>query len=214
MTWPAGLTEGLPLLGTASVEPSRLIESRWHPVCSLLDTGGNPIEMRCLTAGFAGSTLILDMLAAILGERSGHRMERPRFQFTIRRLVQLVVLAAVGCIFIRVGFWPLAVAWSVALPGFIIDRAHAGSGILGSMVAGLLSFTIFGFGSNLYSHLAWGGAGSDLSAGAVVAASGIIGLLGGATFGVCAWTLLSLESLIGWLRTRSRPAPKSYRRDS
>ncbi len=141
-------------------------------------------------------------------------MERPRFQFTIRRLVQLVALAAFDCYLFHLGFRLVAAAWTLALPGFFLDRARGGSGIFGSMMAGLLGFVTIAVACNLYAHLAWGGTAFDMTPGTLVTTSGMIGLLGGTTFGVCAWTLLSLGGLIGRLRARWRPGPKPDRGDS
>lgn len=141
-------------------------------------------------------------------------MKRPRFQFTIRRLVQLVALAAFGCYLLRVGSWALVVAWLVTLAGFVLDRARGGSGILGSMMVGLLGGGMLGFADRVYWDLTRGPTGSGPSPGTWVMECVTGGLALGTIFGVGAWTVLSLGRLIGRLRACWLPGPKPDCRDS
>ncbi len=53
-----------------------------------------------------------------------------RYQFTLRQLIKLVALAAVFFALFRTPAWPFVVAVGLALPGFAIDRARGGAGIL------------------------------------------------------------------------------------
>lgn len=137
-------------------------------------------------------------------------MERPRFQFTIGRLVQLVALAAFGSYLLRMGSWPLVVAWLVTLSGFVLDRIRGGSGMLGSMVVGLLGGGMLGFADRVYWDLTHGPTGSGTSPGTVVMDCAIGGLGLGTIFGVGAWAILSL----GRLRARWLSGPKPDHGDS
>ncbi len=67
-------------------------------------------------------------------------MRVPRFRFTIRHLISLIVLEAVVLALIRTPAWPFILAFGLILPGFTIDRARDGSGILGAMLAGMIGF--------------------------------------------------------------------------
>ncbi len=136
-------------------------------------------------------------------------MKHPRLQFTIGQLVRLVAIAAFTCFMIREGFW-LVVAVSVGVaPGFVLDRAWGGSGILGSALAGLLGFGAFGVASFFYQHLVTGVPGPDPSFGTVVTNMAGLGLLSGTLYGVCAWIVYALGGLIRRLRTPrpTRPEP-------
>ncbi|MHB1560882.1 MAG: hypothetical protein ACYC61_25795 [Isosphaeraceae bacterium] len=141
-------------------------------------------------------------------------MKRPCFQFTIGRLVQLVALAAFGSYLLRVGSWGLVVAWLVTLSGFVVDRTRGGSGILGSMIVGLLGGGMLGFADRVYWDLTRGPTGSFISPGTVVMECAIGGLTTGTVFGVGAWAILSLGRLLGRLRTRWLPGPKPDHGDS
>lgn len=141
-------------------------------------------------------------------------MERPRFQFTIGRLVQLVAFAAFGCYLLRVGSWGLVVAWLVTLSGFVADRARGGSGILGSMIVGLLVAGMLGFADHVYWDFTHGPTGSGTSPGTVVMDCAIGGLTTGTIFGVGAWAILSLGRLLGRLRARWLSGPKPDRGES
>lgn len=141
-------------------------------------------------------------------------MERPRFQFTIGRLVQLVALAAFGSYLLRVGSWGLVVAWMVTLSGFVVDRTRGGSGILGSMIVGLLGGGMLGFADRVYWDLTRGPTWFGTSPGTWVMECAIGGLGLGTIFGVGAWTIVTLGRRIGRLRAHWFSGPKPDHGDS
>jgi hypothetical protein len=66
-------------------------------------------------------------------------MQTPRFGFTIRQLLALIAICAVVFALLRtpVGFLVIAVA--SVLPGFLIQRARGGEGILGGALSAALT---------------------------------------------------------------------------
>jgi hypothetical protein len=76
-------------------------------------------------------------------------MRLPRF--TIRQLIGLIVICAVFLALLRTQAGPfilaLVVPIGIVLPGFLIDRARGGEGILGGALAG--GVVLVGFGSAL-----------------------------------------------------------------
>ena len=89
-------------------------------------------------------------------------MRLPRYQFTIRRLILLIAGCAVVLALLRTPFGFLVVAFGFVLPGFLIERARGGSGVLGgglsaSLIAGGLViagfYFCFTFGPNLGNAL-------------------------------------------------------------
>lgn len=72
-------------------------------------------------------------------------MRLPRFQFTIRRLLLLIAGCAVALALLRTPFGFVVVAFGVVLPGFLIERAKGGAGILG----GALSASVIVFAGGL-----------------------------------------------------------------
>ena len=67
-------------------------------------------------------------------------MRLPRFRFTLRQLIKLVAVSAVVFALIRTPAWPFILAFGLILPGFTIDRARGGRGILGATLAGMIGF--------------------------------------------------------------------------
>jgi hypothetical protein len=66
-------------------------------------------------------------------------MNSPRFRFTIRQLVALIAICAIVFALLRtpVGFLVLAVV--SVFPGFLIQRARGGEGILGGALSAALT---------------------------------------------------------------------------
>lgn len=83
-------------------------------------------------------------------------MKRPRFRFTIGQLIAAVAACAVLFWLLRTPAWPLVIAIVPVLPGFAVDRARGGSGILGAMLAGVIMTTGCGFAFLAYRHRAYG----------------------------------------------------------
>jgi hypothetical protein len=70
-----------------------------------------------------------------------------RYQFKIRHLLVMVALCAVLFALLRTPFAALALAFAAALPGFFIERARGGAGILGAafstcIIASLLAVVV------------------------------------------------------------------------
>jgi hypothetical protein len=82
-------------------------------------------------------------------------MRPPRFRFTLGQLLTLVAVSAVAFAMVRTPFWPLLLAIGPVMPGFAIDRARGGPGIIGAMLGGAITFIVFGvalFAYDLLSH--------------------------------------------------------------
>jgi hypothetical protein len=87
-------------------------------------------------------------------------MRLPRYHFTIRSLLLLVAGCAVVLAMIRSPFGFLVVAFGAVIPGFALERAKGGDGILGGalsacLCAGGLAIVVF---SRAYYHLDLGDA--------------------------------------------------------
>jgi hypothetical protein len=70
-------------------------------------------------------------------------MQPHRFQFTLWHLIKLVAVSALAFAMLRTPFWPMILAIGPIMPGFTIDRARGGPGIVGSMLAGVITFVVF-----------------------------------------------------------------------
>jgi len=66
-------------------------------------------------------------------------VNRPRFRFTIRQLIVLIAICAVAFALLRTPFGFLVIAIASVLPGFLIERARGGEGILGGAVSASLT---------------------------------------------------------------------------
>lgn len=62
-------------------------------------------------------------------------MQLPRFRFTIRQLIALIAICAVVFALLRTPFGFLVIAFGSVLPGFLIERARGGAGILGGALS-------------------------------------------------------------------------------
>jgi hypothetical protein len=62
----------------------------------------------------------------------------PKSQFTLSELMALVALCAVGFALLTTSVAPLGAGVLVVAPGFVLDRARGGNGILGGTVSGCL----------------------------------------------------------------------------
>lgn len=71
-------------------------------------------------------------------------MRRSRFRFTIGQLIVLIAASAIAFAVLRTPFWPFVVAIAPVMPGFAIDRARGGTGVLGAMLAGAITFFVIG----------------------------------------------------------------------
>jgi hypothetical protein len=79
-------------------------------------------------------------------------MRLHRFRFTIRQLIKLVAVSALTFATLRTPIWPVALAIGLIMPGFSIDRARGGLGIIGSMLAGVITFVVFGGAVLVYDY--------------------------------------------------------------
>jgi hypothetical protein len=79
-------------------------------------------------------------------------MRLHRFRFTIRQLIKLVAVSALTFATLRTPIWPVALAIGLIMPGFSIDRARGGLGIIGSMLAGVITFVVFGIALLAYDY--------------------------------------------------------------
>ena len=65
-------------------------------------------------------------------------MRRLKFQFTIRQLIVWIAICAVLLAVLRTPFAFVAFAIAAVLPGFFLERARGGSGILGGTLSSCL----------------------------------------------------------------------------
>lgn len=65
-------------------------------------------------------------------------MKPPRSQFTLLELMGLVALCAVGFALLMTRITPMGVGILVILPGFVLERARGGTGIIGGVLSGCL----------------------------------------------------------------------------
>jgi hypothetical protein len=65
-------------------------------------------------------------------------MRPPQSQFTMRELMGLVALCAVGFALLTTSVAPLGIGVLVIIPGFVLERARGGTGIIGGMISGCL----------------------------------------------------------------------------
>jgi hypothetical protein len=63
-------------------------------------------------------------------------VKRIRLRFTIRQSLLLIAICAVAFALLRTPFLPLVIGFGLVLPGFLIERARGGSGILGGACSG------------------------------------------------------------------------------
>jgi hypothetical protein len=63
-------------------------------------------------------------------------VKSPRSQFTLGELMGLVALCALGTALLKTSLVPLGVGVLVILPGFVLERARGGSGIIGGIISG------------------------------------------------------------------------------
>jgi hypothetical protein len=68
----------------------------------------------------------------------------PRFRFTIRQLIALIAICAVAFALLRTPFAFLVIALALVLPGFLIERARGGEGILGGAISASLIVAFLG----------------------------------------------------------------------
>jgi hypothetical protein len=120
-------------------------------------------------------------------------MRRFRCQFTIGQLLALVGVSALFCYLLSAGLWPVIVAIAVVAPGFFLDRAKGGAGVLGAMIAGILGFVGFGIAASIIEGSS---PRPEIGFGTVLTFLGLIGLAFGATFGFCAWLAFFLAGLL------------------
>ena len=71
-------------------------------------------------------------------------MPFPRLRFTIRQLIGLIAICGVACAVLRTPVGFVALAFGFVVPGFLIERASGGDGVIGgalsaSLIAGGLA---------------------------------------------------------------------------
>ncbi len=79
-------------------------------------------------------------------------MRPSRFRFTLAQLIKLIAVSAVAFATLRTPIWPMVLAIGPIMPGFAIDRSRGGPGILGAMLAGLVTFVVFGVALLAYDY--------------------------------------------------------------
>jgi hypothetical protein len=120
-------------------------------------------------------------------------MRRPRLRFTIGQLVTLVAAVAVALAVLRTPVWPIVLAIGPILPGFTMDRARGGAGIVGAMLAGALTFVIFGGALFVYDLLSYRSIAYDSPAPYfILLALGVAGLACGTVVGCIAFGIMLL----------------------
>ncbi len=124
------------------------------------------------------------------------------FRCTIWQLTALIAGCAVVFAVIRTPYWSLLPATAVVLPGFAYDRAKGGSGILGAMLGGALTYSCFFLTLDAYNYLNGEDSLFDRqSPGTMITSIGLLGLSWGVVVGLFAWLVLFV---LGRL-FRSRP---------
>lgn len=124
-------------------------------------------------------------------------MARSRYQFRLHQLIKLVALTAIAFAILRSSGWPLILGVVLVIPGFAIDRARGGVGIVGSIVAGMVG--CFGVGMVVFVR-EWlvsrpSSDGPMLTFGLLILLT-LTGLIWGASFGVWAWLIVNLAHSI------------------
>jgi hypothetical protein len=124
-----------------------------------------------------------------------------RYQFTLRQLIKVVVLAALFFAMFRTPAWPFILAIGLVLPGFAIDRGRGGSGILGAILSGMLGFVGMGTAFYVTEWVLLHRQSNDLPAPfPFLAVLGLMGLAWGLLVGVWAGLVVSIVR-------RIRPEP-------
>jgi hypothetical protein len=130
-------------------------------------------------------------------------MRPPRFRFTLGQLLTLIAVSAVAFATLRTPFWPLLLAIGTVMPGFAIDRARGGPGILGAMLAGAITFILFGWVLFAYDLMFYRSIAYDgLAPYFISLAFGLIGLAYGTVVGSIAFGIMLL------LGRAVRPVPE------
>jgi hypothetical protein len=133
-------------------------------------------------------------------------MQRPRFRYTLAQLTKWIAVLAMFFALLRTPAWPLITAALLVVPGYAIDRARGGAGILGAMLAGAIEFLALGLIGLLMAHFSGGlGPGPvafDLSA--IVVGAILLSTLGLA-WGVCVGTWLWMLSFLRGLGIAAEP---------
>jgi len=120
-------------------------------------------------------------------------MPSRRFRFTIGQLIKLVAVSALAFATLRTPIWPIILAIGPIMPGFSLDRARGGLGILGSMLAGVITFVVFGIAFLAYDYCSVRMIAYDSPAPFfIVLAFGVGGLAYGAVVGCLAFGIMLL----------------------
>jgi hypothetical protein len=131
-------------------------------------------------------------------------MRLPRFQFTIRRLIVVVMLCAVCLAVLRFHAGLLVAYLLLFLPGFLISRAHGGLGIMGGALSESAFSALLSIGSNLWRAAS---RSSSLVEAIIVLSSAAFSA---AAFGFCLGLLLSI--VLGLIIELTRVLLRAIRR--
>ena len=123
-----------------------------------------------------------------------------KFQFSLRQLVKWVALCAVFFAMMRTLPWPIILATALVFPGFAIDRAGGGAGILGAVLAGVVEFIGIGLAFYVCTYLFFnpeGITGKDIYNGlppvfVSVVFLAVMGLAWGLMVGLWLWSIVFL----------------------
>jgi hypothetical protein len=129
-----------------------------------------------------------------------------RLQFTIAHILAVVAISALMCFLLSAGLWPVIVVIAIVAPGFFLDRAKGGAGILGAMLAGILGFVGYGIACYVYLYSHGDASRLDIRLGSLLTWLGLLGLACGAIFGLCAWPICLLAGRLN--RAVPRPVSK------
>jgi hypothetical protein len=122
-------------------------------------------------------------------------MRFPRFRFTLGQLIKVIACLAFFFALMRTPAGPLILAIVPVVPGFAIDRARGGLGIVGAMLAGLIESLAFGVVLLVYVYIFEHRrliAFDSPTPIVILLAFGVAGLGWGTLVGLLAWGVLSL----------------------
>jgi hypothetical protein len=133
-------------------------------------------------------------------------MRVPRFRVTLGQLVKLIAVLAIFFALLRTPAWPLILAIVPIIPGYAIDRAKGGPGLIGSMLAGAIEGLGVGIVTLLSSHLFYRSSSGFPDLFWLLVGAAYLSMIGLA-WGVCVGTWLFMIALLLGLRPGADPSP-------
>jgi hypothetical protein len=120
-------------------------------------------------------------------------MRLPRFQFTIRRMIALIAACAILFSLVRTPaeLFAMIVSIGLVLPGFVIDRARGGTGVMGGALSCCLLVHVLAIGLYLsLIGLPQSGGVSDLEFLIILSAMMVLPLSWGAAVSIVLYYII------------------------